>query len=75
MVRLGDAGKEEEFRASFRATDASHDLAVLQIDAPPELLKPIRVTHFLTQLLQIRLFDYCHLSSATQAQTSVHEIC
>lgn len=42
----GADGKLSQWPARIVATDAAHDLAVLQIDAPPETLQPIKVpTH------------------------------
>lgn len=38
-----DDGTSQSFEASVAGTDPSRDLAVLTIDAPPELLKPIRI--------------------------------
>jgi S1-C subfamily serine protease len=37
------AGAETTFVASIVGTDAQHDLAVLQVDAPAELLQPLAV--------------------------------
>jgi S1-C subfamily serine protease len=39
----GPDGKLSQWPARIVATDASHDLAVLQIDAPPDTLQPIKV--------------------------------
>ena len=39
----GADGKLSQWPARIVATDAAHDLAVLQIDAPPDTLQPIKV--------------------------------
>ena len=36
-------GSSAQLPASIVATDAQHDLAVLQIDAAPDLVQPIKV--------------------------------
>ncbi len=46
MVKVGFAdgtGVETAYEASIVGTDAQHDLAVLQVDAPAELLQPLAV--------------------------------
>ena len=51
----GPDGKLSQWPARIVATDASHDLAVLQIDAPPETLQPIKVpnSHAITLIFAL----------------------
>ena len=44
VVQFESQGEKKEFRTSVWATDASHDLAVLQIDAPSSSFTPIKVS-------------------------------
>lgn len=48
----GTDGKLSQWPARIVATDAAHDLAVLQIDAPPDTLRPIKVCPFSARLAQ-----------------------
>lgn len=66
VVQIEARGELKEFTASVRATDSSHDLAVLQIDAPPELLKPITVDASSSPLLLS-----ISLCTATKAKESL----
>ena len=44
VVKVGSpGGKQAEFEAAILRSDADHDLAVLKIDAPDDLLTPIKV--------------------------------
>lgn len=38
-------GSSAQLPASIVATDAQHDLAVLRVDAAPDLVQPIKVQH------------------------------